>query len=160
MIGHLGTRVSALLDGQLTEAEADRAWAHVHQCHSCRDQVEREGWVKTRLAGLALGGAQAPDGLKGSLRGALAVTHPGPALGVPPGDAYLALATAPAHRSRRAVVAVGSGALGAAVLGVVVMSTGPASAPQPDRTPAPASVNQVTPSHGPTPLLGPVRRQP
>ena len=161
MIGHLGTRVSALLDGQLTEAEAERAWAHVHQCHSCRDQVEREGWVKTRLAGLALGEAQAPDGLKGSLRGTFAGAHPGPGLGVPPGDAYLALATAPAHRPRRgAVVAVGSGALGAAVLGVLVMSTGPASAPQPDRTPAPASVNQVTPSHGPTPLLGPVRRHP
>ena len=50
MSAHLGTRVSALLDGQLGEAETDRAWDHVHQCHVCRDLVEREGWVKTRLA--------------------------------------------------------------------------------------------------------------
>ena len=34
MIGHLGTRVSALLDGQLTGADEERAWDHVHSCHS------------------------------------------------------------------------------------------------------------------------------
>ena len=68
MIGHLGSRVSALLDGQLPPDETERAWAHVHTCHFCRDQVEREGWVKTRLAGLSFGalgvweiGAQHPD---------------------------------------------------------------------------------------------------
>ena len=67
MIGHLGARVSALLDGQLSQAEADEAWAHVYACHACRDLVEREGWVKTRLAGLSGGvGAASPD-LKGSL---------------------------------------------------------------------------------------------
>ena len=55
VIGHLGSRVSALLDGQLSPAEAERAWAHVHACHACRDLVEREGWVKTRLAGLSFG---------------------------------------------------------------------------------------------------------
>ena len=53
MIGHLGARASALLDGQLPPAEAERLWAHVHGCHLCRDLVEREGWVKTRLSGLA-----------------------------------------------------------------------------------------------------------
>ncbi len=162
MIGHLGTRVSALLDGQLSELEAERAWAHVHQCHSCRDQVEREGWVKTRLAGLAMGEAQAPDGLKGSLRGACAARHPDARLGVPPGEAYLALATAAARRPRRGAVvaAVGGGAAGVAVLGVLVLGSGPSSTPSVDRTPAPASVNQVTPSQGPSPLFGPVPRQP
>ena len=49
VIGHLGSRVSALLDGQLPPDEAERAWGHVHSCHACRDLVEREGWVKTRL---------------------------------------------------------------------------------------------------------------
>ena len=39
--GHLGTRVSALLDGQLSAEETERAWEHVHTCHTCRDQVER-----------------------------------------------------------------------------------------------------------------------
>ena len=69
VIGHLGSRVSALLDGQLAPDETERAWAHVHSCHACRDLVEREGWVKTRLAGLSFGGASAPDHLKGSLLG-------------------------------------------------------------------------------------------
>ena len=45
--GHLGTRVSALLDGQLSAEETERAWAHVHQCHLCRDLVEREGWISS-----------------------------------------------------------------------------------------------------------------
>ena len=68
---HLGDRMTPLVDGQLpvdaTErahahlascdgcreaVETERAWAHVHTCHACRDLVEREGWVKTRLAGL------------------------------------------------------------------------------------------------------------
>ena len=52
-MAHLGTRISALLDGQLPPEEAERAWEHVHTCHFCRDAVEREGWVKTRLAGLS-----------------------------------------------------------------------------------------------------------
>ena len=67
VIGHLGDRVSALLDGQLSPAEEERAWAHVHACHQCRDLVEREGWVKTRLAGLSFDAACAPSSLKGSL---------------------------------------------------------------------------------------------
>ena len=45
MIGHLGARVSALLDGQLSQAEAEEAWAHVYACHACRDLVEREGYL-------------------------------------------------------------------------------------------------------------------
>ncbi len=112
MIGHLGSRVSALLDGQLPPDEAERAWAHVHSCHFCRDQVEREGWVKTRLAGLSFGSANAPAHLKGSLRG-------GP-VSLPPGDAYLALARHVDQRPRRnaGLVALGGGALGAAVMGV------------------------------------------
>jgi predicted anti-sigma-YlaC factor YlaD len=43
VIGHLGTRVSALLDGQLAREDEDRAWEHLHSCHQCRDQVECEG---------------------------------------------------------------------------------------------------------------------
>ncbi|WP_228943575.1 zf-HC2 domain-containing protein [Nocardioides sp. Leaf374] len=70
MIGHLGPRVSALLDGQLSGEEEERAWAHVHSCHSCRDLVEREGWIKTRLSGLSGDPAgSAPSALKGSILG-------------------------------------------------------------------------------------------
>ena len=86
--GHLGTRVSALLDGQLPQAEEEKAWEHVHACHFCRDLVEREGWVKTRLSTLTFGGGRAPDRLKDALMGAQA--------GLTPGDALLALSTKPA----------------------------------------------------------------
>ncbi len=95
MIGHLGSRVSDLLDGRLSAEEEERAWDHVHLCHQCRDQVEREGWVKTRLAGLSLsscGGAS--PALKGSLLDA--------SLLLPPGESYL---VAGRSRARSSVLA-------------------------------------------------------
>ena len=52
---HLGSRVSALLDGRLSPEEEERCWAHVHACHACRDLVEQEGRVKTQLARLSFG---------------------------------------------------------------------------------------------------------
>jgi anti-sigma factor RsiW len=138
MIGHLGDRVSALLDGQLTPAEEERAWAHVHTCHLCRDLVEREGWVKTRLAGLSFEAACAPSSLKGSLRA--------PATsGLPPGDVFLA-----AHhdRPRRvALVALGGGAAGAAVMGVLALGAAPADAPTLDRRAPSTSVTTPAPAH-------------
>lgn len=118
MIGHLGARVSALLDGQLSAAETERAWAHVHACHLCRDAVEREGWVKTRLAGLSAGADAAPDRLKGSLLG-----------GTP-----LSAVPHAAQRPRRvALVALGGSAAGVAVLGVLALGLGPSDTPGPDR---------------------------
>ena len=104
MIGHLGSRVSALLDGQLSPVEAERAWAHVHLCHVCRDAVEREGWVKTRLSRLVRGAA-APAHLKGSLMSGA----PLPALDPE-------LPEAPRRRAGRVVL--GGSAAGVAVLGV------------------------------------------
>lgn len=133
--GHLGPRVSALLDGQLPAEEAERAWAHVHGCHLCRDQVEREGWIKTRLAGSSMESRSAPDALKGAL------------LGMPPGDVLLALAgqrgESTSSRGRRAVgfAAIGGGAAGAAVMGVLALGAAPADVPTIDRR-LPAS--QVT----------------
>lgn len=116
-MGHLGPRVSALLDGQLPPHEAERAWAHVHVCHFCRDAVEHEGWVKTRLAGLSAGPHGAPDRLKGSLLGGAAM---------PTGRVE--------DRPRRAaMVMLGGSAAGVAVLGVVALGLGGSSAPTPTR---------------------------
>jgi hypothetical protein len=122
--GHLGNRVSDLLDGQLPAVEEDRAWQHVHSCHYCRDLVEREGWVKTRLANLSLGGTPASDRLKDALMGAQA--------GLTPGDALLAMSAKP---RRGSLVAIGGGAAGAAVLGVLALGAAPANAPGIDRRP-------------------------
>lgn len=129
--GHLGTRVSALLDGQLSAEDEERAWDHVHLCHHCRDLVEREGWVKTRLAGLTWGApAEVPEHLRGSLIGAPDLT---------PGEAFL-VGGGRDHRVRRTgLVALGSGAAGAAVVGVLVLGSAPADIPE-RRTPS-TSVN-------------------
>jgi anti-sigma factor RsiW len=146
VIGHLGSRASALLDGQLSPEETERAWEHVHACHACRDLVEREGWVKTRLAGLSFDVAapRTPSGLKGALLGA---TVPGP-----PGDAYLAIGPAPdARRRGLALAAIGGGAAGAAVMGVLVFGVAPAGAPGIDRQPPPASITNTDTPRTPAP---------
>lgn len=120
MIGHLGPRVSALLDGQLSPAETERAWAHVHGCHACRDAVEREGWVKTRLAGLAAADPAAPDRLKGSLLGGT----PLPSGRLDPGP-----------QRRVGLVVLGGSAAGAAVLGLLAFGLGAGDVPDPGRRP-------------------------
>ncbi len=140
--GHLGTRVSALLDGRLDAHETERAWNHVHGCHACRDLVEREGWVKHRLARLSAGHQAAPDRLKGSLLGC-APGAPGPDRArVRPGhgDGAYRSASGPGllrvSRPRRALglASLGGGAVGCAVVGVLALGAAtPASAPAPDR---------------------------
>jgi hypothetical protein len=136
--GHLGDRVSALLDGQMSAVEEERAWVHVHDCHQCRDLVEREGWVKTRLAGLSFETATAPSSLKGSLLSSLSN-------GVPPGDVYLASARDPRPR-RITLVALGGGAAGAAVMGVLALGAAPADAPTPERRAPATSVSTPPPA--------------
>jgi anti-sigma factor RsiW len=126
VIGHLGPRISALLDGQLSPAEEERAWEHVHSCHQCRDEVEREGWVKTRLSTMQYARSEAPSHLKGSLlvSGLLAQWHEA----MPADDDLFALAGV---RSRRhlGMTGIGGGAVGAAVMGVLALGASPANAP-------------------------------
>ena len=134
--GHLGSRVSALLDGQLGPEETEKAWAHVHTCHVCRDQVEREGWVKRQLSGLSVRDtAAAPAGLKGAL------LNPG----LPLGEAYLALDQRP-RRAGTGLAVLGGGAVGAAMMGVLALGAAPASAPTIERSPATSVTPAVVPS--------------
>lgn len=134
---HLGSRVSALLDGRLPAVEEERAWAHVHECHSCRDLVEREGWVKTRLAGLSLADRaerEAPDRLKSSLLGCGSVLTP-----------RCFPTSTSTHRARhRSLVAIGGGAAGAAVFGVLAL--GAAGSPQVERRVPVTDIAQPTQS--------------
>ena len=124
MIGHLGPRISALLDGQLSPAEEERAWEHVHSCHECRDEVEREGWVKARLSSMQYAGSQAPSHLKGSLMvsGVIAQWHE-----AMPDEMFLISG----GRTRRhlGLAGIGGGAIGAAVMGVLALGASPANAP-------------------------------
>jgi hypothetical protein len=145
--GHLGTRISALLDGQLSAEDEERAWDHVHTCHLCRDLVEREGWVKTRLAGLSWGSnAEVPGHLRGSLLQ--------PAPGLTPGETFLVADGQDSRLRRTSLVALGSGAAGAAVMGVLALGTAPADVPNVDRRTPTTSVN--TP--GAPATIGPNRR--
>jgi anti-sigma factor RsiW len=121
-MGHLGTRVSALLDGQLSPADEERAWEHVHSCHHCRDAVEREGWVKTRLASMQLAGTAAPSHLKGSLLVRGIVDWPD----LPD---HPALSEVGARKRHLGMSGIGSGAVGAAVMGVLALGASPANAP-------------------------------
>ena len=139
MIGHLGTRVSALLDGQLSPADEERAWEHVHSCHQCRDAVEHEGWVKTRLATMQLAGAPAPSHLKGSLL-----------VGAIVGWSELpehADLVAESRRRHLGLTGIGGGAVGAAVMGVLALGASPANAPgavvQPGMSSFGSSLNHV-----------------
>ena len=146
-MGHLGARASALLDGQLPPEVAERAWEHVHGCHACRDLVEREGWVKSRLAGLSfeVAAPSTPAGLKGSLLGAP---------DGPPGDAYLVMgpiAGAVGHRRRNASLVATGGAVGAAMVGVLALWAAPADAPTIDRRPPTTSITNTDAPRTPAP---------
>ena len=119
MIGHVGNRVSALVDGQLPAAESERLWAHVHACPTCRFAVEREGWIKTRVTELGLTGQQpcAPGHLTGSLVRVTALGWPEPEI-------------EPVHDRRRLMAAaIGVGSVGAAFIGVFAMTVPAAQTP-------------------------------
>lgn len=146
-------RVSELLDGQLSAPDTEASWGHVHTCHLCRDEVEREGWVKTRLSSLSVDGAPGgctPDRLKGAL------------LGMPPVECFSAgVQDDLTNRSRprrhvgsmAGIAALGGGAAGAAVMGLLALGPSPAELPTNDRRPQP--VSQFNP--GPVPPRVPVR---
>jgi len=133
---HLGTRVAALVDGQLSPAEEERAWAHVHACPTCRAAVEREGWVKRQLACLSFvdtstQSAAVSAALKGSLCGSAFASYP---------ETMPEYATAQRTRRFASLAALGAGSAGAAMFGVLALGTAPAEAPVMDRR-APATTS-------------------
>lgn len=137
---HLGNRVSALLDGQMGPEEEERAWAHVHGCHECRDLVEHEGWVKTQLLGLSRDVHVDPLDLKGVLDDPHACA-----------DRWTQCPEAP---RRYGMVALGGGAVGAAFLGVLALTIVPGSAPSAERR-APISSISTPASRAPLPGANP-----
>lgn len=132
MIGHLGSRISALLDGQLPPDEEERAWQHVTACPECFRAVEREGWVKSQLATLSIGEPATPASLKGNLL--LSALSPEPIRN--------------SGRSRVAWGAVGGGAVGAAVVGLLAL--GPVPLPTRDQVGTPVTTSLVVPLVAPS----------
>lgn len=132
--GHLGDRVSALVDGQLTAAEAERAWAHTMTCAGCRRLVEREGWLKSRLSSMSGPTPESGPLPRAGLIGALYDV-----------DAW-ATVDAIERRSRlrrTSIVAVGAGSVGAAVIGLVAFTGAPAGVGERPVRPAPAQISST-----------------
>lgn len=142
-MSHLGSRVSALVDGRLPAAEEERLWEHVHSCHPCRDLVEREGWVKTRLASLSFDGGGAPPELKDSLMSPSSALRP----------AAFATVSRPRHRG---LAVIGGGAAGAAVVGVLAL--GAAGNPQVERRAPVSDLNRPVTTSQADPQARPARR--
>jgi hypothetical protein len=113
--GHLGSAVSALVDGQLDPETTERAWEHVLSCPPCRRLVEREGWVKRQLAQMAGAAPNTPADLLGSLHEMDRSTR----------EAWTAveeLEIRGRSRRRAGIAAVGVGSVSAAVLGLSALS--------------------------------------
>lgn len=120
--GHIGSAVSALVDGQLDPDQAERAWSHVLTCPPCRRLVEREGWVKTQLS--TMGGDQPSPQLIGSLYNLDDVAEDArPAWqGI---DAWAAVDDIERQgrgRRRAGIALIGAGSVSAAVFGIASIS--------------------------------------
>jgi anti-sigma factor RsiW len=59
-VSHLGRRLSALIDGELSEAEQDRVLTHLASCEPCRREASALRTLKRRMN--SLGGDPAGDG--------------------------------------------------------------------------------------------------
>jgi len=135
MIFHLGSRVGALVDGQLPPAQAERAWAHVHSCSTCRDAVEREGWIKRELASLSFASTASPR-----------VAQPA-SLAAPVDVDWPPLVGEQRPRKYAGLAALGAGSLGAAMFGVLVLGAVPGESPSQDRRLPVTNIDQpVSPS--------------
>jgi anti-sigma factor RsiW len=72
-MSHLGDRLSALVDGELTGAELDRAHAHLAGCEQCRTEAAELRALKRKLRTL-MAGAPAEAAMTSRL---IAMTGPG-----------------------------------------------------------------------------------
>ena len=72
-MSHLGSRLSALVDGELSGAELDRAHAHLAACQRCRTEAAELRALKRKLRGL-MDGAPAEAAMTRRL---IAMTGPG-----------------------------------------------------------------------------------
>jgi anti-sigma factor RsiW len=77
MVSHLGHRLSALIDGELDDAERDRVLVHLAGCQPCREEAVALRTLKRRMN--ALGEAAADAELTRRLMGLASRPARGPA---------------------------------------------------------------------------------
>jgi anti-sigma factor RsiW len=74
-MSHLGDRISALIDGELTGSDLDRANAHLASCDRCRSEATAMRALKRELR--ALGGSVQAEAEAATIRRLIAATGPG-----------------------------------------------------------------------------------
>jgi len=84
-VSHLGQRLSALIDGELSEAEQDRVLAHLVGCEPCRREASALRTLKRRMN--SLGGDPADDGDPALTHRLMSLASAGFAFGEPGRDA-------------------------------------------------------------------------
>jgi anti-sigma factor RsiW len=72
---HLGERLSALIDGELSDAQRERVLAHLARCDDCRQEAAALRLLKRRMHGL--GEAAAADALTWRLLALAPASGPG-----------------------------------------------------------------------------------
>ncbi len=128
--GHLGSSVSALLDGQLDPEATERAWQHVLSCRPCRQLVEHEGWVKRQLAQIS--DVDRPEAPSDQLVGSLLDLHPETVDWGDPPD----VDRSSRNRRRAGIALVGAGSVSAAVFGLSTLGASPMGIGGSHNTPA------------------------
>jgi anti-sigma factor RsiW len=98
-MSHLGDRLSALVDGELSAAERDRAHAHLAGCAACRAEANQLRALKKRMRGL---GEEPPD--DALTQRLIAIAEPGPPV---PARRRARRMNGPASRPRRRYLALG-----------------------------------------------------
>jgi hypothetical protein len=148
--GHLGSSVSALVDGQLDEESTERAWDHVLHCPPCRRLVEHEGWTKRQLAKIA--DAPRPEEPSDRFLGSLLDLDPS---AFDASDAWAEtgrLEDRSRARRRAGIALVGAGSVSAAVFGLSTLTATPMGVGGTTGTPA-SSIGGASTSTTPTPAF-------
>lgn len=115
-MSHLGDRISALVDGELSPADRDRAHAHLAGCAACRAEANQLRALKKRMRGL--GEVPPDDALTQRL---IALAEPGPPV---PARRRARQMFGPAPRPRRRYLALGVASCVFAGLGVTAFTMG------------------------------------
>ena len=162
-MSHLGQRISALIDGELSDSERDRVLAHIAGCDDCRQEAVALRALKQRMH--SLGEAMVDTALTGRLM-AMAMPPDGrPWTARPP---WRPRASFPAARILTGILASAVAGVGAAAF----FAGGEQQAPGPRVTPAVGTFLvqhaivtgdlPVTPASGSTsrPAARPARRPP
>jgi hypothetical protein len=144
--GHLGSTVSALVDGQLDDEAAERAWQHVLHCPPCRRLVEHEGWVKRQLAQIA--DAPRADEPSDRFLGSLLDLDPAAVAWAETQE----IEDRGRTRRRAGIALVGAGSVSAAVLGLSTLSGAPLGLGGGTGTPA-GSIGRASATSAPTPAV-------